>query len=148
MPSSELLTILLNASRKLEQASNDINSLDDLPELALLRITEAEAQLKTIMELNLSGEPVEYVRKLVETALAGSEPLERRPLHAAKVALDSLILYRQSQIADRLPRWDIETFREVAQRARWRQDADSHISQTLGIINKAVKYLQSHPTSP
>ena len=104
-------------------------------------------QLRSLLEIIPNIESQQAVREIIETTLAYAEPIQNRPFHAARVALDTLVLYRQAQLIDNLPRWDIEVFREVAQVARWRQDADSHISQILGMVNKATQYLESSETT-
>ena len=143
MEASALSDVLRNAIRNLENASRRINSLDEPPELAFYEIGEAEKLLRSILELEREEQLVEYVKKQIQMALAETEPPEERPLYIAKVALQALVLYERQEIVERLPQWDIEAFRASAQKAKWRQDAASRVSQVLGGLSRVLRYLQT-----
>ncbi len=129
---------LREARSKLAEASRIITDREDIEEIALLYVRQAESLLEAALEAQLHAAVESRVRKLLDSALAQSEPLEKRPFQIAKIALDALIIYKTTEP---LPRWDIEVYRGVTQMAQWRQRAVSHLSQLIGIVDKAIQLL-------
>ena len=141
MSVSEIIASLNISVQKLKEASDCLLFRNQNFELAFLKITEAEAELNRVFQdLSVKGNN-KFICDILEPLLY-SDRLSSRPLHVARICVDALIHYEQEKVFS-MPSWDIEIFRGISQQAKWRQEADSSLSQMIGTINTLLERLRS-----
>lgn len=126
--------VLKLAKDCLQQAQVEINR-EGSSESALNQVAKAESYLMYLLQQNLIRNS--KVRRYVKSKLF-SDLSARRPLQEAKVALDSIIQYDRAVLADSIPFMDREMMRTAVQKAKWRMDAHTKISEILSVIEIAA----------